>query len=126
MKGIAIILVMFGALAIEWILASAISGAGIFVPISALIFCYMSWHMGFEARLWFAFLIGYSMDAVKLVTPGVYVLTFVVIALLGEAFKIFFSNTESKVTQAISIGLLMIAFFAAVPIFTAFLGGIIS
>ena len=126
MKGIAIILVMLGTLAMEWILAAAIPGAGVFVPITALVFCYVSWRMKFEALIWFAFLIGYSMDAVKLVFPGTYVLTFMAIALLSEAFKIFFSNTESKAAQAISIGLLMAAFFAAVPILTAILGQIIS
>lgn len=78
--------------------------------------------MEFRARMWFALIVGVIMDIVLLVPFGSFLFTYVLLALICEVFRIFFSNTESRITQSISTVLLMLAFLVMVPGFSFLLG----
>lgn len=117
---------MLGAFMLEWISNSLLAGTGIFMPWSALAFCLVSWRMEFEMRLWFALIIGLIMDTIRLVPFGALLLTCVLSALLCEVFRVFFSNTESRITQSVSVVLLMLMFLGMVPWWVFVLGKFIS
>lgn len=78
--------------------------------------------MEFRARMWFALIVGVIIDTVQLVPFGASLFTCVLLALMCEVFQIFFSNTESRITQSVSTVLLMIAFLVMVPGFSFLLG----
>lgn len=71
--------------------------------------------MEFGTRMWFALIIGFIMDTVLLVPFGASLMTCVLLALMCEVFRTFFSNTESRITQGIGVVLLTLMFFGMVP-----------
>ena len=117
-----IILTMLGAFLLEWSFPIMTAGKIIFVPLSVLVFCLWIWHMEFEARLWFALITGFIMDTIYLVPFGASLLTCVALALASEACRTFFSNTESRIVQNISVLSLIFLFFGMVPGFGFVLG----
>lgn len=78
--------------------------------------------MKFEVRIWFALIVGVIMDTIQLVPFGASLFTYVLLALICEVFRTFFSNTESRITQSISTVLLMLAFLVMAPGFSFLLG----
>lgn len=122
MRQILIILTVLGAFLLEWGIHAVLAGQMIFVPVVAVVFLMWSWHMKFEARLWFALAVGFIMDAVYPVVFGSSLLACVFLAFLCEAFMTFFSNTEARITQSIGIVSLLLFFLGAVPLFDFMLG----
>lgn len=122
MKIYAVMLTMFGAFLFEWSFNAVIAGKTFFVPLSALAFCFWSWRMEFETRMWFALVIGVIMDTVQLVPFGASLVTCVLLALICEVFRTFFSNTESRITQSIGMALLMLVFLGMVPLWSLLFG----
>lgn len=115
-------LAMLGAFLFEWSFGAMIAGKAVFIPVAALVFLLLSWRMEFKARMWFALIAGVIMDTVLLVPFGASLFTCVLLALMCEVFRIFFSNTESRITQSISTALLMLAFLVMAPGFSFLLG----
>lgn len=116
MKTYLAVLAMSGAFLFEWSFGAVIAGKTVFVPVAALVFCFLIWRMEFRVRIWFALIVGIIMDTVQLVPFGVSLFTCILLALICEVFQIFFSNTESRITQSISTVLLMLIFLAMVPL----------
>lgn len=121
MKGFFVILTLLLAFIGEWSFTLPASKKGIFLPLAALAFCFWSWRIRFETRLWLGLAVGFIMDTMQLVPFGTYMLTLVTIAILCELFQLFFSNTESKITYSIGVVFLMLAFFGAFPLYNIML-----
>ncbi len=122
MRQYIIIFAICGAFVFEWILSAAVAGTVVFVPVAALVFLVLSWRMEFRARMWCALAVGFLMDTVQMIPFGASLLACVLSAVLCEIFRVFFSNTESHITQGVGTVLLMLVFFITVPLFGFLLG----
>ena len=122
MRTYVVLLVMLGAFFLELSSHVMIAGKAVFRPLSALAFCALSWRMEFETRMWFALAVGFVMDSVQLIPFGASLVTCVVLALACEVLRFFFSDTESRVTQSIGTGILMLLFLGMAPFWGFVLG----
>lgn len=112
-----VIFTMLGAFFLEWIVNSMFAKGAVFIPVVALVFLLWAWRMEFERRLVFALIVGSIMDAIYPVAFGASILACVLSALLCEAFRAFFSNTEARITQSIGAICLLLFFLGMVPLF---------
>lgn len=111
------LLTMLGSFLLQWIAGDLPAGRTVFLPLAALAFCVWSWHLGFEARLWFALVIGFIMDTAGLAPFGTSILACLAAAYACEIFRSFFSNTDSRVTWSIGAALMVLVFLSTSPLF---------
>ena len=82
-----------------------------FIPaLSICMACVWFWHLEFSSRISSAFIIGFLMDTIHFSSLGTYLLILVMLAILTEWMKSFFSNTESIVVKGMSIMILIFLF----------------
>lgn len=115
MRGLLIISTMLAAFAAEWGINAALAGTGLFLPLSGIAFCLWIRRMAFGPRMWFALPVGFVMDSASPGAFGAAIMTCVLVALVCEAFLIFFSDTESRLAQSVSVALLVLLFVGMMP-----------
>ena len=121
MRGAIIIFTLLLALIVEWSSNAVLAATNFFLPVAALVFCFWSWQMSMEARLWLGLGVGLVMDAISLIPFGSSMLAFLILALACEFLRMFFSDTESKITRGVSVALLMAVFLGSVPLWSMLL-----
>lgn len=96
---------LVAAFILEWTLGSVFSFRGIAWPlvISAVVFWF--WRLKLLSRILLGVLTGIFMDGISPHPWGTYLMLFMVLAILSELLQLFFSDTDSYLTQGISMAI---------------------
>lgn len=83
---------------------------------------FLYWHLGFPARIWFGFILGFIVDSLNLLPFSTYTTSFILAAILIEVLRHVFSNTDSWFTKGIAVGSVFFLVNSAIYPFSYLLG----
>lgn len=94
---------LLAALLLEWTVGPVVSLQGVTVPLFAAVLFFWFWRLNLFSRLWLGISSGIILDSIYPETFGAYLIGFLLIAMLTEFLFYFFSQTESFLTQGVSL-----------------------
>jgi len=85
------------------------------VPFVAAVTIFLFWRLNGAERLWLGGIVGFILDSISPLPFGVYMGAFFLLSALTHFLQFFFSNIASSFTKGVSMGILLLMFFFAVP-----------